>query len=128
MQRGETIDTDGHYGDFADGIYYQILRHIHVNLTDLVDARRDDTKKVGKFKTYNELKDYTHKTEKFYPLGEARGKTIESFLEDSSESGLRQAGWLPLCEVDHAGEPQIYCEGGRVVVIFLARKAAGDRR
>ncbi|KAH0026565.1 hypothetical protein KCU78_g4328, partial [Aureobasidium melanogenum] len=58
----------------------KILRHTHVNLIDLMDARRDNDKKVEKFKTFKELKKYSHKTGKFYPLDEAKGETIEVLL------------------------------------------------
>ncbi|KAH0348489.1 hypothetical protein KCU81_g3269, partial [Aureobasidium melanogenum] len=55
----------------------KILRYTHVNLVDLMDARRDENTKVKKFKTYKELRDYSHKTKKFYPLDETKGETIE---------------------------------------------------
>lgn len=46
-----------------------------------MDARRLD-EKVDKFKTYKELKEYTHDTEKFYPLKYAKGETIEVLLRE----------------------------------------------
>lgn len=45
-----------------------------------MDARRDNAKKVAKFKTSKELREYSHKTKKFYPLDEAKGETIEVLL------------------------------------------------
>ncbi|KAG9699235.1 hypothetical protein KCU95_g1955, partial [Aureobasidium melanogenum] len=56
----------------------KILRYTHVNLVDLMDARRDENTKVKKFKTYKELRDYSHKTKKFYPLDDAKGELSRS--------------------------------------------------
>ena len=43
-----------------------------------MDARRDENTKVKKFKTYKELRDYSHKTKKFYPLDDAKGELSRS--------------------------------------------------
>ncbi|KAG9575942.1 hypothetical protein KCU77_g2818, partial [Aureobasidium melanogenum] len=63
----------------------KILKRTHVYLVDLMDARRAD-KKVEKFKTYKELKEYTLDTEKFYPLKRAKGETIEVLLREINKS------------------------------------------
>jgi hypothetical protein len=44
-----------------------------------MDSRRNSTK-VRKFNTLKELKEYTKKTGKIYPLGHAKGDVVETLL------------------------------------------------
>jgi hypothetical protein len=55
------------------------LRKIHVNLVDLMNTRRTDTK-VKVFDTEQQLRLYTKKTRKFYPLEDAKGDVVEVLL------------------------------------------------
>jgi hypothetical protein len=55
------------------------LKRTHVNLVDLMNARRAG-KKVRKFETEAELRIYTKKTGKVYPLKDAKGDVVEVLL------------------------------------------------
>ncbi|THX40042.1 hypothetical protein D6D10_03805 [Aureobasidium pullulans] len=55
------------------------LRKLHVNLVDLMDARRMD-KKVHQFNSLKELSIYSKKTKKIYPQDEAEGDVVEVLL------------------------------------------------
>ena len=55
------------------------MKNTHVNIVDLMNARRTD-KKVRKFDTYKQLKQYTKETGKIYPKKEAKGDVVEVLL------------------------------------------------
>ncbi|KAG9847636.1 hypothetical protein KCU98_g3831, partial [Aureobasidium melanogenum] len=57
----------------------KILKKTHVNLVDLMNARRTH-KKVGKFDTEKQLSKYSRETGKIYPKKDAKGDVVKVLL------------------------------------------------
>jgi len=55
------------------------LKNTHVNLVDLMNARRTG-EKIKKFDSYNQLRKYTKETGKVYPKKDAKGDVVKVLL------------------------------------------------
>jgi hypothetical protein len=57
----------------------QVIRRTHVNLVDMLEARKYG-RKAKRFRNFDELREYTHATGKYFPINKAKEGGLLKYL------------------------------------------------